>query len=190
MSTMVRPPRWLPNAITGLRVVLVPTFLLLATASEPSRAACLVALVALGASDVVDGWIARRFELATPLGALLDAAADKLAQVALLALFAFDTRPVFAQIPVWFFVLVVARDLLLGAGWLWIHHRRGHVDVVHESHGKIASFLLFLLLVWITAGLAEAVVLPAVLVVTAIVVSSTAAYVRSGIRQLACASMY
>ena len=72
---------------------------------------------------------------------------------------------------------------LLALGSLAVRWRRGRVDVVHEPHGKVASLLLFLLLVWLTVDLPRRVVLPAMGVIAAIVLLSTAVYVRAGWRQ-------
>jgi len=188
-------PRWLPNALTALRVALIPAFVMHATwcaesvaggGSEwPHRAWAGAALLGIGASDVIDGWVARRYHLATPLGAVLDAFADKLAQVCLLLFFALTEGDAFAPVPVWFVGLVLGRDVFLALGSLAVRWRRGRVDVVHEPHGKVASLLLFLLLVWLTADLPRPVVLPALLGIAAIVLLSTAVYVREGLRQWA-----
>ena len=99
-------PRWLPNAITLLRIGAIPVFLgfaracaQAATAGEPhasERGLAFATMVLIGVSDLVDGYLARRFGLATPLGATLDAAADKLAQISALAFFTFSRSPAFA----------------------------------------------------------------------------------------------
>jgi CDP-diacylglycerol--glycerol-3-phosphate 3-phosphatidyltransferase len=67
-------PRNLPNAFTATRLALVPVLLLLAAADN---AAAFVALLAVAfATDALDGWLARRFRLESPLGAKLDSRAD------------------------------------------------------------------------------------------------------------------
>lgn len=186
-------PRWLPNALTLLRVALIPAFVVHASwcmesvaagASDlPHRALALAALLGIGVSDVVDGWLARSFSLATPLGAVLDAVADKLAQVSLLVFFFYADGVAFVRVPPWFVGLVLGRDVVLALGTFAVRWRRGSVQVVHEPHGKLASFLLFVLLVWITADLSRAPVLPALLLISAIVILSTFVYVREGWRQ-------
>ncbi|MEZ5979513.1 MAG: CDP-alcohol phosphatidyltransferase family protein [Planctomycetota bacterium] len=186
-------PRWLPNAITLLRIALIPAFVAhahwcdAAVASggsdQPHRALALAALLGIGVSDVVDGFLARRYGLATPLGATLDAVADKLAQVALLLFFATTTGAAFARVPIWFVALVLGRDVVLAAGSLAVRARRGRVEVVHERHGRLSSLLLFALLVWITADLDRSVVPPALVAASVLVVLSTVGYVRDGWRQ-------
>ena len=67
--------RSLPNIITIARLFLVPVVVAL-IAAQAWRGAFACFLVA-GASDGIDGWIARRFDLRTELGAYLDPLADK-----------------------------------------------------------------------------------------------------------------
>ena len=96
---MTTVPRWLPNAVSLLRVLLVPVWLWLAErcqdafargdgdAADTARLWAAVTLVAIGLSDVVDGYLARRFHLASSFGAMIDAVADKLCQVVLVTWF-------------------------------------------------------------------------------------------------------
>ncbi|MCB9877854.1 MAG: CDP-alcohol phosphatidyltransferase family protein [Planctomycetes bacterium] len=189
-------PRWLPNAISVLRVLLVPAWVLLAEAAnlgyELNRAergdelrlwAALV-LVAIGLSDVLDGWLARRFDLRSKLGATLDAVADKLAQVVLTTWLALRAAPAFPEIPLWFLLLLIARDGLLLVGYVVIKRRHGAVHTEHELHGKASSLCLFGLLLAFSFAAPPAVTTPWLVVSTAIVLWSTAAYVRRGVAEL------
>jgi phosphatidylglycerophosphate synthase len=186
-------PAWTPNALTVLRIALIPAFLFHAhwciqdlragAGDQPHRAIAAAALLGIGISDVIDGWLARRFGLATPLGATLDALADKLAQVSLLVFFATSDGSAFVRVPVWFVALVFGRDLFLAAGTLTVRLGRGRVEVVHQPHGKLVSLLLFALLVWITLDLPRAPVQPVLVTLTVLVVLSTFDYAWSGWRQ-------
>lgn len=186
-------PRWLPNALTGLRIALIPAFLAHAAwcarsvaagdGDEPHRTLAAAALLAIGLTDVADGWIARRYRLETPLGAALDAIADKLAQFSVLLFFFFSDGGAFLKVPLWFVALILGRDVVLGLGTLAVHLGRGRVAVVHEGHGRIASLLLFVLLVWVTLDGPRAAVPPALVAIAVVVVVSTADYVRDGWRQ-------
>jgi phosphatidylglycerophosphate synthase len=187
------PPPWLPNAISFARIALIPAFLGFAEATRTAveaglperaeRALAAATLVAIGLSDVVDGYLARRFGLGSPLGAFLDALADKLAQVSLVAYFTLRDSPAFAAIPLWFLLLLVARDLVLATGSLFVRRRHGAVDVEHRVHGKLVSLLQFALLLGITLGLGPRGVLVGVVAVAALTVPSTLGYVRHGLRQ-------
>ncbi len=99
----------LPNAITGLRLVMAPVLLWLLWAGF-YRDALWVAAVA-GASDAVDGLLAKRFGWESRLGSLLDPVADKL-----LLGCAFLGLWLAGALPTWLVSLVLARDLVILAG--------------------------------------------------------------------------
>lgn len=189
------PPPWLPNAISGVRILLVPAWVWFAEACRndvvaggdgaTARWLATATLIAIGVSDVLDGWLARRFDLGSQLGATLDAVADKLAQVVLVTWL--TMRPIlggsaiaFTALPLAFMLLLIARDAVLATGYLLIRARCGTVEVVHHAHGKIASVLLFALLVLVTADVATVAVLPILLVIAVVVTVSTVSYFRDG----------
>lgn len=106
---MARPPAWLPNAISALRgLAALPLFALIL--DEAWIAAFWLALIA-GSSDLLDGGIARHWQLQSRLGGWLDPLADKaLVAAAMLGLAAVD------RLPLWLVALVLARDLWLLGG--------------------------------------------------------------------------
>ncbi len=138
-------PLTLANAITALRFVLAPVFLVLYV--EGARLRALAAFAVAAATDVLDGLVARALRQPTRLGAFLDPIADKfLAACALIALAATG------RLPVWLPVLVVARDLaqLLGAAILRTTHHP--VPVAPTRIGKYATFSLAATVVLALAG--------------------------------------
>jgi cardiolipin synthase len=185
-------PAWLPNAISAFRIALIPLWLVVAerstgvAASEGAAAQHTLTgiLVVLGLSDVVDGLVARRFGLASSVGATLDAIADKLAQVAFVTYLVFRAHPLLTPVPIWFWAILVARDGLLAAGYLVVKRRRGRVDTEHAAHGKASSVLLFALVVTATAGVSPTAPLVLTWVSAPLLVASTLLYVRDGTRQL------
>ena len=97
----------LPNLITLTRLGCIPWFLwLLFDAGNRTDAALL--LGALGATDWVDGWIARRFDQVSEVGKLLDPTADRLLLVVALVAMVVD-----GSIPTWFAALVLVREVLI-----------------------------------------------------------------------------
>jgi len=105
----------LPNFITLGRIVLVPLIIAMIVARNWSGA-CLMFLIA-GVSDAVDGFLAKRFNMATELGAFIDPLADKALLVSL-----YVTLGIVDAIPPWLAILVVSRDVfIMGAvivAWL------------------------------------------------------------------------
>jgi cardiolipin synthase len=102
-----------PNLITLLRLLLVPLAVWLILAERYGTAFWV--FVAAGASDALDGYIAKSFDQRTRLGALLDPAADK----ALLA-GVYVTLGLAGQLPGWLVILVILRDFLIVLGFVVI----------------------------------------------------------------------
>ncbi|WP_430646660.1 CDP-alcohol phosphatidyltransferase family protein [Agromyces sp. GXS1127] len=141
-----------PNLLSMLRLLLVPVFLVLVVVGEYVPA--LVVLVVASVSDLLDGFIARRFDQVTRLGQLLDPAADRLyIFAALIGLAANDL------VPWWIVVVIVARDVFLVVlGVVLANHGYGPLPV-HQL-GKAATFALFTGLPVIMLGLAFPVLQP------------------------------
>jgi cardiolipin synthase len=101
--------RWLPNAISILRIVLIIPVLILIR-DERFDVALLLFFIA-GFSDGVDGYLAKRFEWHSRLGALLDPIADKLLMAG-----TYITLAVSGQVPLWMAGIVVFRDVVIIGG--------------------------------------------------------------------------
>jgi cardiolipin synthase len=124
-----------PNAISALRIALIPVFVWLIV-GEDTTTAGLIMFGFVVATDWVDGTIARRTGQVTELGKVLDPVADRLAIAA--GLIALAVRGVF---PVWAAVLILVRDvavLLVGVVLL----ARRHVRIEVRWIGKVATFSL------------------------------------------------
>ena len=111
---MVRPMvRHVPNLLSALRLLAAPMAAWLILNDHDTAA--LLTFAAAGASDGLDGFVARRWGVTSDFGAWLDPAADKfLMLLCLVALLAIGAAPL------WLVALVVARDLAIAGGWLLI----------------------------------------------------------------------
>ncbi len=179
--------------VTLLRVALIPLFVDFGLSAQelarsgldpgPYRLAALATLVVMGTSDLLDGWIARRWQLESQLGAVVDAVADKLVQVALVAFFALSVGPVFRAIPLWFLFVVFGRDLVLLVGVLMLRARYGPLAVVHRWHGRAASVLVHLVLLWAALRLPATPMTLLLIVTAALSLYSATVYALDGAAQ-------
>ena len=96
----------IPNIITLGRILLVPV-IIWAIASNQLEIAFAIFVVA-GVSDAVDGFLAKRFNMASELGALLDPLADKALLVSI-----YIALGIWGAIPRWIVILVVSRDIMI-----------------------------------------------------------------------------
>ena len=124
----------IPNVLSALRLVGVPVFLWLLFTHQDIWA--FVVLLLSGVTDYLDGKIARRFNLVSRVGQLLDPLADRL--YVLTTLVALTIRDI---IPLWLLVVLVARDLFMGVVILLLK-RVGQTGLPVHFVGKAATFNL------------------------------------------------
>jgi cardiolipin synthase (CMP-forming) len=98
-----------PNVITFVRLLCIPLFLWLLFGRHEQTAAA-VLLAVLGATDWVDGYVARRFHQVSTLGKVLDPTADRvLVGTAVISIM------VYGAVPLWFGITTIAREILVSA---------------------------------------------------------------------------
>ncbi len=107
----MKGPWTLPNFITLLRLAALPFFLV--AISDGQFNIALGIFVAAGLSDGIDGFLARRFDMRSALGAYLDPIADKLLLMSSYLFLAIPSYPAHYKVPVWLAVMVISRDILL-----------------------------------------------------------------------------
>lgn len=107
-------PVWIPNVITIGRLISVPVFAALLLGGNMTAA--LWVFVAAGISDALDGFLAKRFDAASKLGAFLDPIADKALLIA-----AFVTLGLLGEVPLWLVAAVILRDIVIVGGALLYH---------------------------------------------------------------------
>jgi cardiolipin synthase len=139
--------RNLPNAITLLRLALVPVMAYFAV-SGAYRIALPIFLVA-ALSDLADGYLARRFNLVSRLGALLDPVADKLNMFVATVVLAWQDL-----IPIWLAAAIIGRDLVIVVGALAYRLARGHLEIKPTHLSKVNTALEFAVLLLVMAAAA------------------------------------
>ncbi len=135
--------RWLPNAICVFRVLLVGPVVVVLLREQYLAALILIAIA--GFSDALDGLLARAFDWRTPLGSILDPAADKLLVVSVYLTLTYQ-----GLVPLGLTALVVARDVVIVSGaatyQLLIAPVRGEPTFISKLNTACQlSFVLFIL---------------------------------------------
>jgi len=141
--------RWLnlPNILTFTRFALAPVFAVMVIRNRPFAALFVVCLA--GATDVLDGFAARKLRLKTEIGMLIDPLADKVlgaTAFVLLTIKGFGTANV---IPLWLTATVLGRDILIVAGGMVIGLVRGRRKFTPTVLGKICTVLQVTTVVWV-----------------------------------------
>lgn len=126
----------IPNLISIFRIFLIPVFIysFILGQKDDSIVLPVVIFIISGISDILDGYIARTYNMKTDLGAVLDPLADKLMLMTALICFAF-----YKHIPIWLVILVGLKELVMILGGL-ITYREGIITPAN-AYGKIATLL-------------------------------------------------
>jgi len=175
----------IPNLITLGRILLVPVVVWAISSGQMLIA--FVLFLAAGASDAVDGYLAKRFRMTTELGSYLDPLADKALIVSIyVALSINDT------IPRWLVILVVSRDIMIvGAVILsWLVGSPIKMKPLLVSKLNTAAQILFACLVLASASFHfDAAILRIVLMtlVAGLTLLSVAFYVAEWVRHMSSA---
>ena len=129
------------NQITLLRILSVPFFMWLVASGSVGTA--LAVFVLAGATDLLDGLIARKYGQQTALGRFLDPLADKFLMVGALVVLSLENPALEVRIPHWLTLSVVARDLILGIGALSTYAYTGTKTFPPSILGKLSTLAQF-----------------------------------------------
>ena len=172
----------LPNTLTIGRLLAIPVVIWL-IASERFEAAFWV-FIAAGATDAVDGYLARRLNQRTTLGAYLDALADKMLLMSI-----YVTLAITGDVPLWLAIIIVFRDIMiLGAVVLsWLLERPLTIAPLVISKVNTTCQILVAALALFAHGfrIDMIVFMPAIFAATALLtIVSLAAYLSRWVRHM------
>src|SRR5437667_2467647 len=141
------------NRITIFRILLVPFFIVevlsyVERGEEWHRYLAIGSFLTAAICDGVDGYLARRYNQRSELGAILDPLADKLLLVAGIVLLSRHHEQYLPHLPLWLTATVISRDVLLLLGLGVIHYVCGSVRVKPHLIGKVATVLQMMAICW------------------------------------------
>lgn len=172
----------IPNVLTVLRLLAVPLIVLLMV--EHRMAPAFLLFVAAGVTDGLDGFLAKRFDWRTELGAWLDPLADKALLVSI-----YVTLGIFGHIPAWLVILVASRDILIVGAFVlsWMMERPVRIKPLVVSKINTAAQILLAATVLADLGFGlglERLAHGLILLVTATTVLSALAYLKGWFRHM------
>jgi CDP-diacylglycerol--glycerol-3-phosphate 3-phosphatidyltransferase/cardiolipin synthase len=146
------PPSW-PMGLTMLRLVLLPVFLwvMLSDARHPehsSRWFAVAIFAIMAATDKLDGYLARRLNQTSKIGAILDPVADKLLIACSIILLSFSwVAPAGYEIPSYVVFAVYGKDVIVVVGTLILLSIIGRVNISARWLGKLSTVVQLALVV-------------------------------------------
>lgn len=127
-----------PNILTIVRFLLIP--FIIVSIFQGNYILGIIFFTLSGLTDILDGFIARKFNLISNFGKLMDPLADKLTQISVL------TSLVWVRIiPIWILVIVVLKELIMVVGASFLYGK--DVVVYSKWYGKLATVLFYLAIV-------------------------------------------
>ncbi len=145
------------NQITIFRILLIPVFVLFCVyygssveagaAAEWMRLAAIGVFVLAAATDGIDGYIARHWNQRTKLGAVLDPIADK--GLLITAIITLSLSNWNGEFPLWFPVLVIARDAVILCGCGVLYFLNHSLEVKPTWIGKAATAAQMIAIAWL-----------------------------------------
>ena len=134
----------IPNILTLSRFVLIP-FIIVSLVCNKYLIAFILLTIS-GLTDVLDGFIARKFNFITDFGKLIDPLADKATQLSILITLSLKTtssgEPI---IPIWILFIIFIKEFMMIAGASFLYGK--NVVVYSKWYGKLATVLFYLAIV-------------------------------------------
>ncbi|MGI5977317.1 MAG: CDP-alcohol phosphatidyltransferase family protein [Candidatus Limivicinus sp.] len=166
----------IPNILTFIRLLLIPVFVWLYIGRQDYKLTSIILLLS-GFTDVLDGFIARHFDMVSDLGKAIDPVADKLTQLAMLLCLVSRFRLMLVPLS-----LLVVKELFCGITCVMAIKKTGVVEGA-DWHGKLTTFLLYAMMILhlIWADITPTVSTVSILLCTASMILS---FIMYGIRNI------
>lgn len=130
----------IPNILTIIRLILVPIFAVVYFSSMPSaRSIALGIFIIAGVTDVLDGYIARRFELVSVIGIALDPLADKLMLLTTLTCLYFS-----GHLPFLVLGIMYLKEFTMMITGIIMYFHKEKIVVPSNIFGKLATAIFFI----------------------------------------------
>ena len=124
----------IPNLLTIARFLLIPFIIIFAV--QDNYVMAIIFLTLSGITDILDGFIARKYNLITDFGKLIDPLADKLTQISILTVLVIKNI-----IPFWILAIVLLKEFLMVSGASFLYGKE--LVVSSKWYGKLATVLFY-----------------------------------------------
>lgn len=125
----------IPNILTLIRFILIPIIFYFGL--HDNYIVAVILLVISGLTDVLDGYIARKFNFITTFGTLFDPLTDKLTQIATLLVLVIQNI-----IPLWILIILLLKEFLMVIGATFLF-KKETVAIPSKWYGKLATVLFY-----------------------------------------------
>ncbi|GMQ59534.1 CDP-diacylglycerol--glycerol-3-phosphate 3-phosphatidyltransferase [Vallitalea sediminicola] len=139
--------KYVPNILTIIRMFLVPLFpVVFFSSGENAHIYALIIFLAASFTDFVDGYLARKYNVVSVVGIVLDPLADKLMLVTTLGCLYFSE-----YIPIWVLLIILIKETCLVLSGIFLYLRKEKTVIPSNKFGKLATVIfsaaIFLIIV-------------------------------------------
>ncbi|WP_333887453.1 CDP-diacylglycerol--glycerol-3-phosphate 3-phosphatidyltransferase [Clostridium sp.] len=128
----------IPNALTLFRLFLVPVFVLVFFSNiQNNLIISVIIFLCAGFTDILDGYIARKYNLITKWGMVIDPLADKLMLVTVLTCLVIKS-----YIPLWILIIIAVKELSMVAAGIILYNR--NIVIPSNEFGKITTIMFYI----------------------------------------------
>lgn len=139
----------IPNILTTVRLFLVPIFIFIFFLKpEGNIIYATYIFILAGITDILDGYIARKYNLITKWGQAMDPLADKLMQVTVIICFTIKN-----YLPIWVIIIIGLKELLMVLGGLFLYYRKDKSVIPANKYGKLATIVFYIAILYLAFGL-------------------------------------
>lgn len=132
---------YIPNLLSILRIVLlIPVSYLMIYSFESSKDIIVFLMILMYLTDILDGYIARKFNQVSDLGKIIDPLADKVTVIVVTIILYFQDL-----IPTWFLAVIILRDILIFSFGIYIN-RRKNITLMSNVPGKVTVLAIGIIL--------------------------------------------
>jgi len=129
----------LPNILTTVRFILIPVFIgVFFSPLDKSLLYSIIIFIFAGVTDVLDGYIARKYDAITKWGQAMDPLADKLMQLTVLICFTLKSF-----IPIWIISIYGIKEIFMILGGIILYTRKDKLVISANYYGKIATVIFY-----------------------------------------------
>ncbi|SHH22953.1 CDP-diacylglycerol--glycerol-3-phosphate 3-phosphatidyltransferase [Caloranaerobacter azorensis DSM 13643] len=129
-----------PNILTTIRFLFIPIFISIFYSSiENNILYATYVFILAGITDILDGYIARKYNMVTKWGTVLDPLADKLMQITVLICFT-DKK----YLPLWVITVIGIKEILMILGGLFLYYFVDKTVIPANKYGKIATVSFYI----------------------------------------------
>lgn len=134
---------YISNLISVLRIILlIPVTYLLLTDFEGQNTLIIILVLCMYLSDLLDGFLARKLNLVSEFGKIIDPLADKISVIVISLVLLY-----LGKIPLWFVAIVVLRDLLIFGFGIYLNKKKD-IRLMSNMPGKAAVFSIGLIILF------------------------------------------